>query len=227
MASDTTERSLFRGLTFNAVCVCASRVAHRKRYAHVSFWNPTSLRDLSKGRRGGRICIRRPDSGHLVTRHDRGFVAGRGPRTNFAWRFARSARLAGMDRGEILEPGQSTNEKITLDLKNFLSASGIDGSTAEVSITDLGGCQIDLDDPSAREYALFKLEVTIPYENALQSAINGGETQGLTRSYTFRNARKRVTLQLTTVRVRISTRFVSFLVLTPWSQGDSKCPPPT
>ena len=99
-----------------------------------------------------------------------------------------SARLAGMDRGEILEPGQSTNEKITLDLKNFLSASGIDGSTAEVSITDLGGCQIDLDDPSA-EYALFKLEVTIPYENALQSAINGGETQGLTRSYTFRNAR--------------------------------------
>lgn len=99
-----------------------------------------------------------------------------------------SARLAGMDRSEILEPGQSTNDKITLDLKNFLSASGIDGSAADVSITDLGGCDIDLDDPSA-EYALFKLTVTIPYENALQSAINGGQTQGFSRSYTFRNAR--------------------------------------
>ena len=99
-----------------------------------------------------------------------------------------SARLAGMDRSEILDPGQSTNEKIALDLKNFLSASGIDGSTAEVTITDLGGCEIDLDDPSA-EYALFKLTVTIPYENALQSAIDGGQSGGFSRSYTFRNAR--------------------------------------
>ncbi len=99
-----------------------------------------------------------------------------------------SARLAGMDRSEILEPRQSTNEKIIADLKNFLSASGIDGSAAEVTISALDGGEIDLDDRSA-EYALFKLTVTIPYENALQSAVNGGECQGLTRSYTFRNAR--------------------------------------
>lgn len=99
-----------------------------------------------------------------------------------------SARLAGMDRGEILEPGQSTNDKIIADLKNFLSASGIDGSTADVTITGLDGGAIDLDDPAA-EYALFELSVTIPYENALQSTINGGQCQGLTRSYTFRNAR--------------------------------------
>lgn len=96
-----------------------------------------------------------------------------------------SARLAGMDRDGILSSGQTTNEKIVLDTQNFLSACGLPGDQAIVTITDpLTGDAIDLDAPEA-EFALFELTATIPYTSSWLY----GVPKGLSRSYVFRNAR--------------------------------------
>ncbi|MFW5693274.1 MAG: TadE/TadG family type IV pilus assembly protein [Thermoguttaceae bacterium] len=96
-----------------------------------------------------------------------------------------SARLAGMDRDGILGAGQSTNEKITLDIQNFLSACGLPGQDTVVSITDPDtGAAMDLDAPEA-EFELFEVTATIPFNTDWVY----GVPQGMTRSYVFRNAR--------------------------------------
>lgn len=103
------------------------------------------------------------------------------------------ARLAGMDRDGILGAGQTTNEKVILDVQNFLSACGLPGDRTIVTITDSAtGEALDLDAPEA-EFALFELTATIPYESywfpATSSGGPNGEPRGLTRAYVFRNAR--------------------------------------
>ena len=96
-----------------------------------------------------------------------------------------AARLAGMERDGILGSGQTTNEKITQDIQNFLSACGLAGETTVVSITDsLTGDAVDLDAPEA-EFELFTLTATIPFDGQWVY----GVPRGMTRSYVFRNAR--------------------------------------
>jgi Flp pilus assembly pilin Flp len=96
-----------------------------------------------------------------------------------------AARLAGMDRDGILGSGQTTNEKITLDVQNFLTACGLPGERTVVAITDpLSGDEIDLDAPES-EFQLFTLTATIPYGAQWLY----GVPKGMTRSYVFRNAR--------------------------------------
>jgi Flp pilus assembly protein TadG len=74
------------------------------------------------------------------------------------------ARLAAMDRSDILEPGQTTNGKIETDIKGFLTASGVDGDAASVFIVDATDhtTPMDLDDP-ANELELFELRIELPY----------------------------------------------------------------
>ncbi len=103
------------------------------------------------------------------------------------------ARLAGMDRDGILGSGQTTNEKIILDVQNFLNACGLPGERTIVTITDPAtGDALDLDAPEA-EFALFELTATIPYglNWVYEDPPEGpdGAPKGLTRSYVFRNAR--------------------------------------
>jgi len=95
------------------------------------------------------------------------------------------ARLAGMDRDGILGAGQSTNEKIILDVQHCLTASGLPGDETIVTITDPdSGGPIDLDAPES-EFELFKLTATIPLDTYTEC----GLPEGMTRSYVFRNAR--------------------------------------
>lgn len=100
------------------------------------------------------------------------------------------ARLAGMDKQEVLQPGESTNEKIANDISNFLDACGMQGDRATVSVTHPGtNTPMDLDDP-ANELKYFELSISIP-AIATKSADNfiGGDNYDYKAKIVFRNSR--------------------------------------
>jgi Flp pilus assembly protein TadG len=78
-----------------------------------------------------------------------------------------AARLASMDREGILEDGASTNDKVELDLRNFLTAMGLPGHQADVNICHPGTTtEFDLDAPeNATE--LFEVNVSVPIRETL------------------------------------------------------------
>jgi Flp pilus assembly protein TadG len=77
------------------------------------------------------------------------------------------ARLATINRDGILAEGQSANEKIANDVKNFLAANGLDPTTVNVSVTEPNSnTPFDLDDP-ANQLKLF--EVRVSADNSAQS----------------------------------------------------------
>jgi hypothetical protein len=100
------------------------------------------------------------------------------------------ARLAAMDRSDILGDGQSTNQKITNDIRNFLDACGLPGDEVEVSITEVDnpGVTFDLDDPN-NDLELFQLRVELPYSLADWMGIPGMGDYSLMAQVVFRNAR--------------------------------------
>ncbi len=100
------------------------------------------------------------------------------------------ARLAGMDRQDVLQPGESTNDKIIADVRNFLDASGMDGDRADVRITSPGGSDnFDLDAPE-NELGYFELSISMPMDATTQnSGILGGDSSAYTAKVVFRNAR--------------------------------------
>jgi hypothetical protein len=74
------------------------------------------------------------------------------------------ARLAAMDRNDFLDEGQSANEKVTEDIRSFLTANDLPGDEVEVYIVDPDdhGTPFDLDDPN-NELQLFELRVEMRY----------------------------------------------------------------
>ena len=76
------------------------------------------------------------------------------------------SRLAAMDRSDILQPNQTTNEKIADDIRNFLNASGLNGDDASVYIVNPSDhtTTMDLDDPYT-EIELFELRVEMPFSS--------------------------------------------------------------
>ena len=100
---------------------------------------------------------------------------------------AQSGRLASMDAGLELPPGMNLNDKIILDVRNFLRASGIENDESNLTITitraDDGsgnaldpmpnppssGENFDLSDAANRN-RLFRLGIEIP-KNATGSSL--------------------------------------------------------
>ena len=100
------------------------------------------------------------------------------------------ARLAGMDRSNMLQPGQSTNDKIASDLQSQLGSLGIPADKVNVSITDheSPGQDFDLDDPS-NDLKLFDLTIEVPYSEMSVVPIPEANDFGLSATITFRNGR--------------------------------------
>lgn len=99
------------------------------------------------------------------------------------------ARLSGMNRSNLLGPGQTTNSKIEQDIKNIVSSAGLPGDQVDVFINypDDPGTTFDLDDP-ANKLEMFEIRVKMP-----MSAINGYYIPGtndvdLEAKLIFRNA---------------------------------------
>ena len=100
------------------------------------------------------------------------------------------ARLAAMDRKDLVGDGQTTNDKIINDVRNFLNTSGLPGDAAGVYITDPNNPQMpfDLDDP-ANDLQLFELRVELPYSEVRPLILWGGDDLTLAARLTFRNSR--------------------------------------
>jgi len=100
------------------------------------------------------------------------------------------ARLAAMERNDLLQAGETTNAKITSDVKSFLQANGLPADDVDVFIVDPNDhtTVFDLDDP-ANDHELFELRLELPCISVL--GLGGPRTQALTLTsrIVFRNAR--------------------------------------
>jgi Flp pilus assembly protein TadG len=100
------------------------------------------------------------------------------------------ARLATMDRSDLLSEGQTTVQKITQEVRTFLTASGLPGNEAEVFVVDPADhtTAFDLDDP-ANDMELFELRVELPYADVSGIA---SETWTMSAKVVFRNVRSAI-----------------------------------
>lgn len=100
------------------------------------------------------------------------------------------ARLAAMDREGIVQPGQTTNQKVEQDIRNFLTANGLPGADVDVFIVDSADntTTFDLDDPD-NNGELFELRVELPYTSLAGLGGKDGDAPALVSKVVFRNAR--------------------------------------
>ena len=100
------------------------------------------------------------------------------------------ARLAAMDRGDLLQPGQTSNTKLIQDVKNYLASMGIPPGDISVTIVDAENPSqpFDLDDP-ANELQLFKTHVCVPFSSVSFTPVSNSKDYTLSASITFRNGR--------------------------------------
>jgi Flp pilus assembly protein TadG len=77
-----------------------------------------------------------------------------------------SGRLTAMDWRYIIHENQTPNQKVIQDLKNFLTASGLNGNASTVTITHADGDNVgqtfDLADPD-NDLQFVRVEATLPY----------------------------------------------------------------
>jgi hypothetical protein len=79
-----------------------------------------------------------------------------------------AGRLASMDWRYVVEGGETPNEKVERDIRNFVTASGLPGADLTVSIEfaegDSEGTPFDIQD-SDNELELMLIEVELPYSS--------------------------------------------------------------
>jgi len=99
------------------------------------------------------------------------------------------ARLAAMDRSDIVAEGQTTNDKIISDVQGFIASSGlpVDQATVVIAEMDDPDTEFDLDDP-ANELGLFQVRVTVPYSAVNPLAPSPWDQYLLVGRVVFRNA---------------------------------------
>lgn len=100
------------------------------------------------------------------------------------------ARLAAMERTGLLAEGQTTNEKIADDVRNFLTANGLPGDAAEVAIGHAYNPRkpFNLDD-RANDSKLFELRVDLPYHAVSGYGKSPLSELTLSAQVVFRNSR--------------------------------------
>lgn len=100
------------------------------------------------------------------------------------------ARMAAMDRDGLLEPGQTTNQKVEQDVRNFLTANGLPGTDVDIFIVNPsdGTTPFDLDN-AANNGELFELRIELPYSSLAGLGGGEGDALALSSKVVFRNAR--------------------------------------
>jgi len=100
------------------------------------------------------------------------------------------ARFASMDREGMLGNGETSNSKITDDVKTFLVSAGMAESSIQVNILDHDDPTqtFDLDDP-ANDLKLFEVEISVPFSSVSYTPVSETNDYDLTGSITFRNGR--------------------------------------
>jgi Flp pilus assembly protein TadG len=100
------------------------------------------------------------------------------------------ARTAVMDRNGLTAAGQTTNAKVTQDVKNILAATGIDPSKINVSIVshDNPSASFDLDS-TANSLKYFELKISVPYSATSSFVPDDLVHVNLQSKVVFRNAK--------------------------------------
>lgn len=100
------------------------------------------------------------------------------------------ARTAAMDREGLTVDGQSTNTKVTNDIKNFLKASGLDPNKVQVKIVDHNDPTkaFNLDDPN-NSLKYFEVQISVPYGDVSAMTPPGMENEQLAAKIVFRNSK--------------------------------------
>ena len=100
------------------------------------------------------------------------------------------ARFAAMERTDLLQDGQTSNQKLIQDVTNFMVSSGVPAGDVQVVIRDHAcpECPFDLDDP-ANDLKLFEVEVSVPFSAVSYTPVSEANDYILSASITFRNGR--------------------------------------
>lgn len=100
------------------------------------------------------------------------------------------ARFAALDRSGMLNEGDTANEKLVADVKNFLKSAGIQGDDVTVQVVKASDPSqtFDLDDP-ANDLALFQVKIDVPYSAISYTPVYESNDYNLSAEITFRNGR--------------------------------------
>jgi Flp pilus assembly protein TadG len=112
--------------------------------------------------------------------------------TKMAAAVREGGRLASMDYEESLGSGQTANQKVEQDIKNFLTASSIPGDVVTVTITHAdgptAGQTFNLQDP-ANYLKLFRITATVEYEDISSFPMDYMAGESVEASLVFRMGR--------------------------------------
>ncbi|MFO1042353.1 MAG: TadE/TadG family type IV pilus assembly protein [Planctomycetaceae bacterium] len=101
-------------------------------------------------------------------------------------------RIASMDYTSRLQPGQTINQKVVQDIKNFLQAEGINSSQVTITITAADGASagstFDLSN-SANQLKLFKIKAVIPYSAISSVTFYPHTAQTISASIVYRKGK--------------------------------------
>jgi len=102
-----------------------------------------------------------------------------------------SGQLTSIDWRYIVHDNQTPNEKVTQDLKNFITAAGLKGNKSTVTITHADGKKagktFDLADPK-NDLQLVRIQVTLPYSTVGISPLTSLGKKSLKASIVMRAA---------------------------------------
>ncbi|WP_442482655.1 TadE/TadG family type IV pilus assembly protein [Aeoliella sp. SH292] len=100
------------------------------------------------------------------------------------------ARFASMDREGMPTGGQTGNQKLANDIKNFLASNGIDRDAITVEVKDFENPEEDFDiDDVANDLRLFEVKVSVDYSAVSYTPVNASSDYQMTAKVVFRNGR--------------------------------------
>jgi Flp pilus assembly protein TadG len=100
------------------------------------------------------------------------------------------ARFASMDHTGMLASGQTANQKLIQEVKNFLGTYGVSQNDVTVTVKDHTNPTSDfnLDDPK-NDLKLFDVNVSVNYSKVSLTPVSANNDYGLTGKVVFRNGK--------------------------------------
>jgi Flp pilus assembly protein TadG len=100
------------------------------------------------------------------------------------------ARFASMDHTGMLSSGQTSNQKLIQEVKNFLATYGIAQSDVTVTVKDHANPTSDfnLDDPH-NDLKLFDVKVSVSYSKVSLTPVSANNDYALSGKVVFRNGK--------------------------------------
>jgi Flp pilus assembly protein TadG len=100
------------------------------------------------------------------------------------------ARFASLDHTGMLASGQTSNQKLVQEVKNFLATYGLSPNDVTVTVKDHTNPTSDfnLDNP-ANDLKLFDVKVSVNYSKASLTPVSANSDYALTGKVVFRNGK--------------------------------------